>query len=297
MSGNRIIRPDATLATSHHDLMTIPRIHRLEPVFPRELEREMFETTALMHPGQILSLLRIARRVLLWIEPLLYRIIHSTGDLNVTNGILHTLAVKPPEFFHAVRHLGLDSPDFTSDTNMKLLRLCKKATSFSARRQCLDAAFLPLLAGMRIQQLGVNLGVLFNGTIDLQHGLFRYITHLDMFGTEGVVGALPNLPTLPALTHLCLPNGILRDDALRALSECSRLNVLLIQWPMMEEDDYMDEQIPHVYDIRFVIGTYGDYWDDWVAGAKGFPDAWSKADDFVARKRKGEIEATRYWID
>jgi hypothetical protein len=37
-----------------------------DPVFPFELEREIFETTALMHPGSIPSLLRVARRILAW---------------------------------------------------------------------------------------------------------------------------------------------------------------------------------------------------------------------------------------
>lgn len=37
------------------------------PVFPPELEQEIFETTALMHPREIPTLLRVARRVLIWL--------------------------------------------------------------------------------------------------------------------------------------------------------------------------------------------------------------------------------------
>jgi hypothetical protein len=36
------------------------------PAFPPELEREIFETTALMYLGQMPTLLRVARRVLIW---------------------------------------------------------------------------------------------------------------------------------------------------------------------------------------------------------------------------------------
>ncbi|KAJ7662770.1 hypothetical protein DFH06DRAFT_357818 [Mycena polygramma] len=296
--------------------MTIPRIHHSEPVFPRELEREMFETTALMYPGQIPSLLRVARRVLLWsvpslrslswdisssifdrIEPLMYRIIDLAGEPKVAAGLRYAMSAKLPEFFHAVRHLGLQSEDLEPGDRLCLLRVCNRVTNFGAWRSSTDPTLLPLLAQMRIQRLAVNVGLLFGGPIELNHALFRSVTHLDMFGSAGVVEPLPQLSTLPALTHLCLDHLIARDDALLALAECPRLNILLVQWSIMEEDDYMDEQVPHVYDIRFVIGTYGDYWDDWVAGAKGFPDAWSKADDFVTRKRRGEIEATRYWID
>jgi hypothetical protein len=37
-----------------------------EPSFPPDLKREVFETTALMYPGEIPTLLRVARRVLIW---------------------------------------------------------------------------------------------------------------------------------------------------------------------------------------------------------------------------------------
>ena len=38
----------------------------LDPVFPVELEREIFETVALIHKDTIPTLLRVARRVLIW---------------------------------------------------------------------------------------------------------------------------------------------------------------------------------------------------------------------------------------
>lgn len=37
-----------------------------DPFFPVELEREIFETAALLYPATIPSLLRVARRVLVW---------------------------------------------------------------------------------------------------------------------------------------------------------------------------------------------------------------------------------------
>ncbi|KAJ7489042.1 hypothetical protein FB451DRAFT_1223597, partial [Mycena latifolia] len=40
---------------------------------PLDLEREIFETAARLHPETIPALLRVAHRVLVWIEPLLYR--------------------------------------------------------------------------------------------------------------------------------------------------------------------------------------------------------------------------------
>lgn len=37
-----------------------------QPVFPMDLEREIFETAALLHPRGIPTLLLVARRVLVW---------------------------------------------------------------------------------------------------------------------------------------------------------------------------------------------------------------------------------------
>ncbi|KAJ7928326.1 hypothetical protein B0H13DRAFT_2311607 [Mycena leptocephala] len=53
--------------------MTLELMHP-NPAFPPDLEREIFGTTALMYPGEMPTLLRVARRVLIWIEPLLYRV-------------------------------------------------------------------------------------------------------------------------------------------------------------------------------------------------------------------------------
>ncbi|KAJ7092983.1 hypothetical protein B0H15DRAFT_799422 [Mycena belliarum] len=74
------------------------------------------------------------------------------------------------------------------------------------------------------------------------------------------------------------------------LVQCSHLLLLLVCFP-----DYTEhlghrwvEDAP-VKDARFVATSYTDYPDDWEAAAKGLPDTWSLADDFVSRKRRGEI--------
>ncbi|KAJ7662751.1 hypothetical protein DFH06DRAFT_1471509 [Mycena polygramma] len=270
----------------------------LEPVFPVELEREIFETTALMYPKEIPSLLRVARRVLVWVEPLLYRIIHIAGNPGMASALLSAMSTKPPQFFRAVRHLDLDSGDLGPGASLRLFWLCNKIVDLIIRPNSTNPILLPILAQMRVQRLSMYLGLMFRGSINLQHKLFHSGTHLDIFDRQGVLEALSDVPKLPALTHLCLHSSIPRDDILKVLSECPRLSILLVQYSIMREDEYYGEaQFPHVYDARFVISLDDKYWEDWVAGAKGFPGVWSAAEAFVARKRKGEIEATRYWLD
>ncbi|KAJ7131271.1 hypothetical protein C8R44DRAFT_850069, partial [Mycena epipterygia] len=76
--------------------------------FPPEREREIFEIAALLYPGAIPILLRVARRVLVWIEPLLYRVVYVNGHppySDMAHALLRATTTKAPDFFHVVRHL------------------------------------------------------------------------------------------------------------------------------------------------------------------------------------------------
>ncbi|KAJ7611486.1 hypothetical protein DFH06DRAFT_1244232 [Mycena polygramma] len=277
-----------------------------DPVFPRELEREIFETMALMHPGKIPTLLRVARRVLFWIEPLLFRVISVTPENSeIVPALLKAMDCKPPAFFHGVRHIMLpveySDDKFTREDSQRLLKLCNRPISFACD---FDDTYtgpnlLPILAELRPQRLLVRPRFLFGTTVlDLQHRpLFHSVTHLDLIGLTGVGDVLGQVPTLTTLTHLSVSHASARRRALAVLGKCPHLMLLLFKVISTAPRAEREEYIPHVYDVRFVIGTYPSRWTDWQAGAKGLPDSWVQADDFVARKRRGEIEATRYWMN
>ncbi len=38
------------------------------------------------------------------------------------------------------------------------------------------------------------------------------------------------------------------------------------------------------------VATYVDYYNDWETGARGGEDIWVRAEEFIARKRRGEVE-------
>ncbi|KAJ7160254.1 hypothetical protein C8R46DRAFT_1353989 [Mycena filopes] len=229
--------------------------HR-EPTFPPELEREIFETTAIFYPGQIPSL----------IEPLLYKVIlFDNTDYTIKH--VRALFNKSPELIRmAVRHLALLWSDSDwSEVDMvdigRLLGLCAGLLDLSLMRNIprLDPQ---VLTQWRLQRLQLLFGL---ADFDLTHTLFTTVTHLTIAGmSEGdFIQNHTLLSELPALTHTTSP-------------AC----------------------IPSVYDVRFVIGRYIDYYGEWTARARGFAvdDHWSRAADFVAHKRKGEIEETHYWM-
>ncbi|KAJ7913585.1 hypothetical protein B0H13DRAFT_2004389 [Mycena leptocephala] len=267
----------------------------LEPLLPVELEREIFEMTAQMYPHEIPTLLRVARRFLIWIEPLLYTILVAS-DQKMVRVLLNARKSKPPEFFHAVRHVALlPAGDCSVDDVLQLLRLCTKVTDFGSTQSFTTPALLRILAEMRVQRMALSLNNLFDGSIDLTHPSFGSVTHLDIFDDDDITLICAQIPTLPALTHLSLDRKTPRDIILTVLANCPRLELLLVLWQF--PNLYKPARFPHVYDVRFVIGQYNTYWDDWNDAAKGLPRLWSRGDDFVARKRRGEIEATCYWLD
>ncbi|KAJ6518474.1 hypothetical protein DFH09DRAFT_1331835 [Mycena vulgaris] len=83
------------------------------PSLPSDLERQIFELTALSRPVSILSLMRVAYRVKHWVEPLLYRTLVS-GVYSTIDGIpsytaedfTHIVRTKSAAFLHdSVRNL------------------------------------------------------------------------------------------------------------------------------------------------------------------------------------------------
>ncbi|KAF8208734.1 hypothetical protein K438DRAFT_1961303 [Mycena galopus ATCC 62051] len=267
-------------------------------VFPPELEREIFETAAFLDPGVIPTLLLVARRVLIWIEPLLYTVVCTSSHPS----ILNATKSKSSDFFHnAVRHLFLDgiSTSWTAEEATDLLRLCTGVVNLGAIGKFSNPSLLPILARMKVQRMAGSLDVLFGDyqSIDLTHQAFSYITHIDIF--DEIVSNEPRisegLAALPALTHLCLNNDVPLEVLEKSLTDCLRLELLVVLFPLSSTygvHEWLNKI--HISDMRFLAGVFRDYWDDWEKGARGLPDFWTAADAFVAQKRCGAIAADRF---
>ncbi|KAJ6529792.1 hypothetical protein B0H19DRAFT_1384894 [Mycena capillaripes] len=266
------------------------------PCLPPELEREIFETSALMHPRDIPTLLRVARRVLIWIEPLLYRVIRLS---TFTVDFMSLLQSKPAVFLQtAVRHLCLDSSSDAGQAKL-ILELCTGVVDLALEFGHADPILLPILATMFLQRLSTYLHRLFGDNINLGHPLFAVLTHLDLLDKdeEHLSQILPQIPALLALTHLALDCDVPRDTVQNLLTRCPRLALLFCLWPWEMAAEYQAAQVPHLYDVRFVIALCAEeYWADWEASARGATHLWSHGEEFVARKRSGAIEATCYWL-
>ncbi|KAJ7679912.1 hypothetical protein B0H17DRAFT_1206306 [Mycena rosella] len=181
---------------------------------------------------------------------------------------------------------------------MELLKLCNGIVDFAVLGDApFNPTFLPVLGEMPLRRLSAPLYKLFGGdsSIDATHCIFSSLTHLDAF--DNVVRICDHLPALPALTHLGLDQEVLWNVLQTLLAICARLEVLIVSFPFHDEQIAWEwVRAAPINDVRFVMGLYNDYADEWEAGAKGHAHFWSPADNFVARKRRGEIDAQCYWL-
>ncbi|KAJ7052094.1 hypothetical protein C8F01DRAFT_1376435 [Mycena amicta] len=271
-----------------------------EPRLPRELEREIFYTAALLHPLTIPTLLRVARRVLIWVEPLLYRVLTIGGPSGVAQ--LNAASSKPPAFLaRAVRCLVLDGGcDYgTASSTLSLHQL------------------LPIIAAgaMPLQRMAGYLSDIMHITDASRpeeiaaHPVFHCLTHLDFFETvsDTTPAMMGLLLCLPRLTHLAFYYRQRLDQICEwvepVLKNCRTLHILVMLYydrsdptdDSAAQRDAMGEVPESLRDPRLVLCPYDS--ELWYEGALDGPNYWTLAEDFVARKRRREVDANDFWAD
>ncbi|KAF8169172.1 hypothetical protein K438DRAFT_240413 [Mycena galopus ATCC 62051] len=268
-------------------------------ILPPELEREIFVIAALSDSNTMLSLLRVARRVLEWIEPLLYRVLVIDGSPR--HWAYHgAFLLKPNVIATGVRHISFIDGLWPERDFHALLRLSgPRLRSLAGSHR---PELLPALSHLsQLRRWGGSLASLFGGhpAIDLSISAFRTLTHMDVWDRISADDAVicPGLAALPSLTHLCLHTVYehLTVVVLRMLAQCLQLQVL-VSMPQPTAVHFLAKN-PPTTDVRFVVSYVRSNRKDWQVGARGGTDFWAAADDFVARKRRGEIEVSCFLLD
>ncbi|KAJ7489138.1 hypothetical protein FB451DRAFT_1223842 [Mycena latifolia] len=271
---------------------------KLSPVFPPELEREIFETTAERYPETIYKpcLLLVAKRVHEWIERIKYRAVTSAEPtracpLRLLQKVLSSNS-KPAEFFHdRVRRLFI-GPAVPEEELPPILSACTGVRSL-ALLNFPGLLILQSLAVIQPRRLVTN-GAR-SESVDLAHPAFTCVTHLQSIINYSLSKDLPgaDFALLPALTHLALWQ-LSEDSATGLLSNCAKLEVLVDMRGAMAR-----ENLPSIDDARFLYAsTSHDDVLDWVIGTRDGVDFWVRAERFVAKRRRGEIKpSSRCWIE
>ncbi|KAJ7628927.1 hypothetical protein FB45DRAFT_46137 [Roridomyces roridus] len=188
----------------------------MDHILPAELECRIFAIAASTWPTRIPDLMRVAQRVKVWIEPLLYRIIFLyhrpavVDDLKLpkfsVDILRRAISQHPPDFFkNTTQHLFLGHPTsgplLSSEFLDTLFTVCSNVTSVFLL-WTLQPANIPALASLpSLRRLALDIKVGMSGIPDpLIHRLFRNITHLEVLDFPVEHAAL-SLSQLPNLTH------------------------------------------------------------------------------------------------
>ncbi|KAJ7061748.1 hypothetical protein C8F01DRAFT_1369218 [Mycena amicta] len=260
-----------------------------EPRLPPELEHEIFAIAAFLDRSSIPDLLLVARRVHIWIEPFLYRSLTLSvpGQLRA---LLHISSAKPPSFLaSAVRHVVFD---IVEDSNSQpeaytsALRLCTGVThiAVSASRDNLLSDVLAIMSLMHIERFAGKIENLFNRPQHLEprHPAFRFLTHLEVFDNLNSDEIEAFIVSLPSLTHLATESVLPSERARRLLEGCPNLRVIV---------SLLGRGAPPVDDPRIVLCDY----TEWAEAAAPAPQRtyWDVAEEFLEKKRRGEVQGYR----
>ncbi|KAF7369467.1 hypothetical protein MVEN_00276400 [Mycena venus] len=287
------------------------------PALPPELERAVFETAAYTRPLSIPKFMLVAWRVKIWLEPLLFQTIvvsrRREHDLLAdTESLRDHPTFQPHILLPIIQSASFPFPG-ASVRNLLVPWISNKdaAVILSACR-CVENLWINptggelfhLIEDLPLKQLYCNVEDIFGPQrqIDFTHRLFANITHFEVFDGFVFKSVHPELWTgialIPHLTHLGFNDEGLVDTWLTLLTSCKSLRVLVVLEPGLRTliAGHPDEQIL-AKDPRFVAMGCEFETKDWRLGAHTGIDYWSRAEDFIVRRRSGEVDALQYTIE
>ncbi|KAJ7443218.1 hypothetical protein B0H11DRAFT_1826347 [Mycena galericulata] len=264
-----------------------------DPVLPAELERHIFEMASFLHAGSMPALLLVARRVKIWIEPLLYQVL----SIYSTSTLYDAIDSMPAALFHEnVRHVQLIGTH-SADSVMRIMTTCDATLNLNLSATHIfgnagNADILSVLGKLPLKRLSLSLEQLFPSPAwtDFTHSLFADITHLEIkdLAVENW-DSWAGLTLIPRLTHLCFHEDFFKFEAVHvyrgALDHCESLEVLAIvsySRPLLRANAHTRAECS--VDPRFVMIVVPEVMKDWVKGARGGEDFWAVADKVVSER-------------
>ncbi|KAK7050698.1 hypothetical protein R3P38DRAFT_3174177 [Favolaschia claudopus] len=286
-------------------------LQNIQPAFPPEIEREIFETCALMRPVSVPNLMLVAWRVKEWVEPLLYHTIavEYTAALEpypifTWETLLYALRTKPTTFFaNAVRNLSVLGRPSSIETH-QIADQASQFVSVCTGVENLDLYCIPfpdhiaVLGNLRPIRLAMESAYISpNAGIPATHPFFSRVTHLQLgsytaareMHDELDLGA--QLASLPCVTHI---SGEDLSDAeiSRILAVCAGLQVF-VNIVMVDSDDDMDSICD---DRRYVKLRCSLPLFDWQLGVYAGKDYWRRAEEIIASRAEGELDPDTFRV-
>ncbi|KAF7315990.1 hypothetical protein MIND_00116300 [Mycena indigotica] len=284
--------------------------------FPRELECTILEVAANSDSTFIPTLLLVARRAHVWLEPLLYRQVYISTDPDfewkrAQDAFFRIAASKAPSFLaKSVRFVILELQDRAQlsqhflDCVYSALWLCTGVEEIAVNGSHIlniGPTLLPIFSAMPLRRLGVFLEDLIPHPTPMKgHApAFSALTHLDVYDNEGhssrsrdLVRIIPFLTALPNLTHLAIHVPLDSYHVKQILDGCSRLQILAFVTcaiyrepsPFMESVQYLAESLG---DARILGTTFAEWMEVLSMVAPSF---WRALDILIDQKKQGLID-------
>jgi len=277
---------------------------------PVELERVIFELAALSRPVVIPKFMLVAWYVNKWVEPLLYRTIVFENPVEGYPAfnkdiLLRAIQSKPASFSRdSVRHLNFiaDYSDNISRADGKtIISACRGVVDLLVTNgSILSDAFTTNPPPLK--KLCVPLRHLFyrgpvnlttpNPSVNFAHPIFSQLTHLDVGGLvqkDSDADNMAGLAALRQLTHLSFNAFRIFSVFHRILTSSTSLRILVL---LMQHKDTSKTQGAKgnellLQDMRFVVMPRIKRHTDWQMEVHAGRDYWTRAEDFVARRRWG----------
>ncbi|KAJ6482770.1 hypothetical protein C8R45DRAFT_932363 [Mycena sanguinolenta] len=297
-------------------------VETVSPALPPELERIIFEVTALSRPRSIPRLMLVAWRVKSWrvhtVEPLLYRTIIVGSDLGTLrdepdsetrplpipfqNLLSLIQSYQFPCFLSSVRNLFLAHDNAADEAS--ILAACRGTENLwlAAQTRCI---VVEMEFDRPIKRLHGCLQVIFGSSkstaIDFTHSVFASLTHLEIFDIPGDIPrdgidmtAWIALSHLPHLTHLAFDDEEYLPVGGALLPTWQHLKVFIILFPQkcLHTELFAQYNVPELADEpRLVLMVCSEYLEDWIKGAHtGRDDYWAQAEDHIARRKSGKVD-------
>ncbi|KAJ6482768.1 hypothetical protein C8R45DRAFT_1150392 [Mycena sanguinolenta] len=300
-------------------------VDAVSPALPPDLERTIFEVTAVSWPRSIPRLMLVAWRVKSWrvhipleVEPLLYRTIFvgSQSQLDSLcdkldsetlpfpiprqNLLSLTRSNQSPCFRKSVRNLFLAHDD-VAEVAFILAACCGIENLWlGTQTRCI---VVEMQFDRPLKRLHGSLEVIFGSpkskAIDFTHPSFASLTHLEIFDIpEDRIDfrAWTAVIQLSHLTHLAFDDEQYLPMCGALLQGWISLRVLVILFLQKEENLnaglFAGYHVPELVDEpRLVLMVCYKYLEDWIKGAHtGRDDYWAQAEDHIAHRKSGKLD-------
>ncbi|KAJ6554304.1 hypothetical protein B0H19DRAFT_1262683 [Mycena capillaripes] len=270
-------------------------------------------------------------RIFKWYTPPAAEIVEGSRAAFLKANVRHILYTTPDGYFDANREWQTITQLLRLNPSFFELTIKKYSSTVlaSSNKQQLPKE-------MRPTRLTVQFNRDYYATVHLTERLFSSVTHLTLLNTaifdrfpESWADWALGLPRLPALTHLCVTNNIAKAIILHVFPACPRLQAFVAFWwtepiPLWERERaqkprelakkmarrasatakrnsagmiMFQKTVRTTPDMRVVLTAAPDFFDAWERGVRSGNVMWTHVEHFIARKRRGEIEANEYILE